>query len=86
MLECDNNRLTKLTNLPDTLIALFCYNNNKLLFTDIRSLRKLDNFIKFFNLNKLLKLVFLYAIKKRCLKYKEELIIKTCHPSRLSFI
>ena len=57
-----------------------------MLFTDIRSLRKLDNFIKFFNLNKLLKLVFMYAIKKKCLKYKEELIIKTCHPSRLSFI
>ena len=84
-LNCDNNILTELTNLPNTLIQINCC-NNKLLFTDIKSLRMLDNFIKFFNLNKLLKLVFLYAIKKRCLKYKEELIIKTCHPSRLSFI
>ena len=85
ILYCIDNKLTKLANLPDTLKNLRCYNNN-LLFTDIESLIKLDNFIKFFNLNKLLKLVFLYAIKKRCLKYKEELIIKSCHPSRLSFI
>ena len=84
-LYCSDNELTELTNLPNTLTELYC-DNNKLLFTDIKSLRKLDNFIKFFNLNKLLKLVFMYAIKKRCLKYKEELIIKTCHPSRLSFI
>ena len=62
-----------------------CY-NNKLLFTNIESLRKLDNFIKFFKLHKLLKVIFIYSVVKRCAKYKEELIIKTCHPLRLSFI
>ena len=59
---------------------------NQLLFTKIQELKKLDNFIKIFKLNKLLKVIFLYSVKKRCLKYKEELIIKTCHPSRIFFI
>ena len=46
-LNCNNNKLTKLTNLPNTLIILECC-NDRLLFTAIKSIRKLDNFIKFF--------------------------------------
>ena len=84
-LYCSNNQLIKLSNLPNSLTGLYC-SNNKLLFTEFSELKKLDNFIQFFNLNKLLKVIFLYSVKKRCLKYKEELIIKTCHPLRLFFI
>ena len=84
-LDCYDNLLTKLHNLPNTLYYLNCV-NNKLLFTELSEFKKLDNFIQFFNLNKLLKVIFLYSVKKRCLKYKEELIVKTCHPSRLIFI
>ena len=68
------------------MLTVLYYNNNQLLFTKIPELKKLDNFIKFFNLNKLLKIIFLYSVKKRCLKYKEELIIKTWYPSRLFYI
>ena len=84
-LYCINNKLVKLNNLPNSVFWLYC-DGNQLLFTTKRELKKLDKFIKFFNLNKLLKVIFLYSVKKRCFKYKEELIIKTCHPSRLSFI
>ena len=84
-LICYNNLLTELHNLPNRIYWFKC-DYNQLLFTEIQELRKLDKFIKFFNLNKLLKVIFLYLVKKRCLKYKEELIIKTCHPSRLFFI
>ena len=34
--------------------------NNMLLFTDIKSLKKLDNFYNIYNLNKLLDLVIIY--------------------------
>ena len=84
-LICSYNALKELNNLPNTLIRLNCGRNN-LLFTDIKRLRKLDNFIKFFKVHKLLKVIFLYSVMKRCAKYKEELIIKSCHPLRLSFI
>ena len=84
-LDCCHNQLTKLSNLQNTL-TFIAYGNNQLIFTHYSDFIKLDKFITFFNLNKLLKVIFIYAVKQRCSKYKEELIIKTCHPSRLFLI
>ena len=63
-LYCIFNQLTKPSDLPNTLNYLYCY-QNRLLFIDIKSLRKLDNFIIFFNLNRLLQVMFLYSVMKR---------------------
>ena len=81
-LDCRNNKIKKFKYIPDTLFELYC-DNNELLVTDLDIIKKIYRFIIFFSKNIILKNVFLYFIKRRCAKYKEELIIKACHPSRL---
>ena len=61
----------KLSNLPNTLIKLGCYHNK------LTELSNLPNILHYFNcieltkfkkLDKLLEVIFLYSVKKRCSK------------------
>jgi hypothetical protein len=80
-LYCQNNQLKEL-HLPSTL-NLLCCEDNQLLFTNLAKIFKLNKFIKFYHGNKLFKFIFYNFIKKRCSKYKEELIAQASHPSRI---
>jgi Leucine-rich repeat (LRR) protein len=81
-LNCNHNQLIELKNLPNTLYTLFC-EHNQLLFTELSKILKLNKFIKFYCKYKLFKFIFYNLIRKRCSKYKEDLIAKALHPSRI---
>ena len=81
-LYCINNQLTQLYHLPDTLGILYC-SNNKLLFYELYKIKIWNKFVKLFHTKKIVKILFLYMVKRRCLKYKEELIAEASHPRRM---
>jgi Leucine-rich repeat (LRR) protein len=81
-LYCENNQLTELNNLTHRLYTLEC-ENNQLLFTELNKILKLNKFIKFFKITKIINFIFFNLIKKRCSKYKEELIAKVFNPCRI---
>jgi hypothetical protein len=101
-LDCGNNQLKELNNLPNTITCLICSNNylkrlrklpneinilqcegNKLVFTELNKILKLNRFMKFNSKYIIFNFIFYTFIKKRCSKYKEELISKVFHPSRI---
>ena len=82
MLTCCDNELTNINNVPDYLYYLKCQ-NNKLKYYTIYEITIWNKFVKLFHTNKIVKIIFLYMVKRRCSKYKEELIAEASHPRRM---